>query len=208
MERGKGIVSLPVSAPGETTTIVPGAPSKWPSDISADGRFVAYTDSTPEGWRLWTVAIDGQHAPRLYRQAAFGLAAMTFSPDGQRVAYMSDEAGRFEVYVDTYPEPRDRIRVSSGGGVLPRWRADGRELYYLALDRTLMAVAVASSAGGLTFAPPRALFEAPGVNPDYSRGQFAPSPDGLRFLFNAIVEDSTPAGLTVVTNWTGLIPSP
>ncbi len=205
MERGRGIVSMPVGANGASTVIVPGPSSKWPSDVSADGRLVAYTDSMPEGWRLWSVAIDGRSEPRLHRQAPFALAAMMFSPDGQRVAYMSDESGRFEVYVDAYPEPQDRTRVSSGGGGLPRWRADGRELYFVAPDRTLMAVGVTTTASGVAFAPPRALFEGPGVNPDNSRVQYAPSPDGSRFLFNARVEDPTPVGITVITNWLALL---
>lgn len=205
MERGRGIIVMPISGSGESTVIVSGAASKWPSDISADGRLVAYSDSVPDGWRLWTAPLDGRTEPRLYRQAPFTLASMAFSPDGRRVAYMSDESGRFEVYVDAYPESQDRIRVSSEGGGLPRWRADGRELYFIAPDRTLMVVSVSVSAGSIALSQPRPLFEGPGVHPDYTRVQYVPSPDGSRFLFNARVEEPAPAGITVITNWISLL---
>ena len=95
--------------------------------------------------------------------------------------------------------------MSLNGGAWPKWRSDGKELYYLAPDRKLMASSVTTEEGELTFAPAAALFEGPGVNPDSTRTQFAPSPDGSRFLFNARVEDRTPVGLTVVLNWPGLL---
>ena len=205
MQRGTGIVGLSLPSGEATDVIVRGPSSKWPSAWSADGRFLAFTDSMPSGWRLWTATAKRDGEARIYRDAPFGLAAMTLSPAGRLAAYMSDESGRFEVYVDSYPDAANRVRASIDGGGWPRWRADGKELFFLAPDRKLMAVSVSTSGDGVRLSAPLTLFEGPGVNPDTSRSQFEPSPDGSRFLFNARTDDPAPAGLTVVTNWTSLL---
>ena len=205
MARGRGIVSVTIGGSAEPDVIVAGPSSKWPSSWSSDGRFLAFTDFTPTGSRLWTTPVQSGCEATLYREAPFAMDALQFSPDGTRVAYMSKESGRFEVYVDSFPKPDHSVRVSTEGGGWPKWRRDGRELYYLALDRKLMASSVQTTTSGLTFSTPRVLFEGPGVNPDTGRTQFEPSPDGSRFLFNARVEDPTPRGLTVITNWPALL---
>jgi hypothetical protein len=133
------------------------------------------------------------------------LATPAFSPDLRWLAYTSDESGRAEIYVDTFPTPSQRIRISTQGGGWPKWRRDGKELFYLAPDRHLMAVSVKLDGKEPTFSPPQALFEGPGVSPDNSRSQFEPSADGTRFLFNARVEDHSPVGLTVISNWPSLL---
>ncbi len=205
MERERGIVVQTIGRETASDTIVAGASSKWISAWSPDGQQLAFADLTPASWRLWTVPSRAGAQPTLYREAPFALGALQFSPDGHRVAYMSHESGRFEVYVDSYPTPDNRIRVSTDGGGWPKWRQDGRELYYLGLDRQLMVAGVKPTAAGLTFSPPQPLFEGPGVSADETRTQFEPSPDGSRFLFNARVTDPTPRGLTVITNWRALL---
>jgi len=110
-----------------------------------------------------------------------------------------------EVYVDSFPTPGEKTRVSTNGGAWPVWRQDGKELYYLAPDRSLMAVAVRAEAGALGASPPARLFEAPAVNLDRTRVQFASNADGSRFLFNARVDNKTPVGLTVIANWPALL---
>jgi Tol biopolymer transport system component len=204
MERGRGIVAMPIGI-GDAKAVVSGASSKWPSHWSLDGRLLAFTDSTPQGWRLWTAPVGSPDEATLYREAPFALAGLQFSPDGRWVTYMSDETGQFEVYVDSYPAPDHRIRVSPAGGGWPKWRLDGQELFYLAPDRQLMAAAITREGTGITFSPPQALFEGPGVKPDTSRAQFEPSADGSKFLFNARVELSRSVGLTVITNWPALV---
>jgi Tol biopolymer transport system component len=204
MERGRGIVAMPIGI-GDAKAVVSGASSKWPSHWSLDGRLLAFTDSTPQGWRLWTAPVGSPDEATLYREAPFALAGLQFSPDGRWVTYMSDETGQFEVYVDSYPTPDHRIRVSPAGGGWPKWRLDGQELFYLAPDRQLMAAAITREGTGITFSPPQALFEGPGVKPDTSRAQFEPSADGSKFLFNARVELSRSVGLTVITNWPALV---
>ncbi len=204
-ERGRGIVTMPVGG-GATEVIVAGAPSKWPVAWSPDGRVLTFLDTTQTGMRIWTVVNRAGSQPAIYREAPFVLGAHAISPDGQWLAYSSNESGRQEVYVDSFPAPSARSRVSRGGGAWPRWRSDGKELFYLAPDRRLMSSGVViGDAGSRAFASAVALFEGPGVNPDNVRMQFAPSPDGSRFLINARVEDPTPVGLTVIVNWPTLI---
>jgi serine/threonine protein kinase len=204
MERGRGIVTMPVGG-GATELMVAGSASKWPVAWSRDGHVLTFLDSTPTGWRIWTATDRGGSPPSIYRDAPFILSGPEISPDAKWLAYASDESGRYEVYVDSFPQASTRSRVSMNGGAWPKWRSDGKELYYLAPDRRLMASSVATGEAGLTFAPAVALFEGPGVNPDIDRTQFSPSPDGSRFLFNAHVEDPTPAGLTVIINWPTLV---
>jgi hypothetical protein len=152
-----------------------------------------------------TAPADGTHAPAVYREGSFRLMMLQFSPDSRWVAYESEEAGQRDVYVDSYPAPSNKIRVSSAGGGRPKWRRDGKELYYLAPDRKLMAVEVRVENGSLRTSSPIALFEGPATAQDGARSQFVPNADGSRFLFNARVEDRTPVGLTVLSNWPSLV---
>ena len=161
---------------------------------------------TPTGSRLWTTNARAGSEPTLYREAPFELSGLEFSPDGTWVAYVSEESGQRDVFVDSFPTPDSRIRVSTDGRreaeVAP---ATAGSWYYLALDRRLMVSSVQRTPAGITFSTPQALFEGPGVNPDTFRTQFEPSRDGSKFLFNARVDDPTPRGLTVIVNWPALL---
>ncbi len=124
-----------------------------------------------------------------------------FSPDGNLVAYTSNASGgKFEVYVETLPRSDRKIPVSNNGGYEPRWRADGREIFYLSEDRKLMAVSVGP---GPSFGIPKALFQtrvAAGVTAN--RTHYDPSRDGQRFLINTQIGDAATNPITVVSNWT------
>jgi hypothetical protein len=123
----------------------------------------------------------------------------TFSPDGRLVAYSSSESGRFEVHVQTFPLTDRQWPVSTTGGYEPRWRADGRELYYLSLDQKLMAVAVNP---GLSFGAPTELFQARVAGSVSSnRTHYVPSRDCRRFLINTPTGDAAIVPITVVLNW-------
>src|SRR5262249_21430704 len=122
-----------------------------------------------------------------------------FSPDGKLVAYSSNESGRWEIHVQTLPLS-DKQWTISNGGYEPRWRADGREIYYLSEDRKLMAVTVNP---GPSFQAPRELFQtrvAAGV--DLYRMHYVPNRDGSRFLVSTQTGDPPQTPITVVLNWT------
>jgi len=131
-----------------------------------------------------------------------------FSPDGRWVAYRSNESGRFEVYVQQFPGPRGKSQISTNGGTQPRWRHDGKELFYISLDNKLMAVSIGASSDGTSIKPgaPVSLFAiaiAGGPSTETNNQQYAISSDDQRFLVNvATGEASTP--ITLVLNWNPL----
>ena len=148
---------------------------------------------------LWTLSPDGKTS--LLRGTPFNETSGRFSPGpagGPRwVAYASDESGRNEIYVQSYPSGANRVPVSTGGGVLPRWSGDGKELFYMAGD-ALMAVAMRPDG---SFEAPRRLFDRSGflVNPRFH--SYAVSPDGKRFLMIQREPGSVPRQLNVILNW-------
>ena len=128
------------------------------------------------------------------------------SRDGRWLAYVSNESGQPEVYVRQFPSGVGFAKVSINGGVEPRWKHDGSELYFLqseGINNTLLAVPMpADSLGSISAGVPVALFgfKARGFNPQNNVWQYAPSPDGQRFLVAAAVETAAPA-FHVITNW-------
>jgi hypothetical protein len=126
------------------------------------------------------------------------------SPDGRWLAYSSDETGRYEVYVQSFREGGGRRQVWNGGGASPRWRQDGRELFYYARDGKLMAASVRSSES-LEVGTPVPLFEfRAGTPPGFA--PYAVMADGQRFLINAVVDTEPNAPQTVVVNWAAKAP--
>ena len=179
-------------------------PVAYPEDVSPDGRFLVYRSIDSNGSSdLWYVPLSGDSKPVPYLQTPFNETDAQISPNGRWMAYTSNETGRYEVYVQSFPTPGTKWQVSSGGGHKPRWRRDGRELYYLALDQNLMAVGV-TGADSLAFSKPQPLFEmrlARSTIPSaVGTTQYAVSGDGQRFLVNT-AEDTLPAPITVVVNW-------
>jgi Tol biopolymer transport system component len=122
------------------------------------------------------------------------------------VAYQSDESGRAEVYVVPFPEPGGKRQISSGGGFFPRWRRDGKDIFYVSPDNRLMAVTVEGKGTGFQVGAVQALFQLPmtGVQARYT---YDVSADGQRFLLNTIPEQRAAAQtpLTLVINWPALL---
>jgi eukaryotic-like serine/threonine-protein kinase len=167
------------------------------TDWSPNGRDLLYSAVVNSGYELWRLPLDTRKPVRLSNRN-IGMHA-NFSPNGQFVSYTSDESGRAEVYVQTYPLSDLKFPVSIGGGYEPRWRGDGREIYYLSTDRKLMAVSVGP---GPRFGVPKALFQTrvtEGVT-GY-RNHYVPSRDGQRFLINTRASDPPQASITVELNW-------
>ena len=176
-----------------------------PSDWSPDGRFILYARQRgPTDDDIWALPLDGDRKPFPVVETTFNESNGQFSPDGKWIAFQSDESGSVEIYVQPFPGPAPRIRISSGGGVQARWRQDGKELFYLAPDDRLMAVRIRLDAAGVDVGTAMPLF-APNLRSNnvppgahYAR-HYMVSRDGQRFLVNTLKEVTLP--ITVVLNW-------
>jgi Tol biopolymer transport system component len=171
---------------------------KRPNSWSPDGRFILYNSSQNNG-DLMVLPLTGDRKPIPFLTTPSNEQQGVFSPDGKWVAYQSNESGRFDVYVRAFPLPGGQWQVSTGGGTSPRWRADGKELYYVAPDAKLMAVTVKTQEA--TFAPgtPAALFQthmAQGLN----KPQYDVARDG-RFLINTELESNSTEPIHLLLNW-------
>ena len=180
---------------------------KWPTSWSRDGRFLLYQSSgrnVPKG-DLWVLPLEGDKKPFAFQSSAFDSDDGQFSPDGRWVAYVSDESGRNEIYVRTFSpataatgsDTGGKWLISTAGGTEPRWRGDGKELYYLAPDNMVMAVEISANPA-FSAGVPKALFQAPRYPSFISESHWDVTRDGKRFLFAA---QSTQAPFTVVVNW-------
>src|SRR5262249_7626808 len=123
-----------------------------------------------------------------------------FSPDDRWVAYQSDESGQFEVYVQAFPEPREKFHISTGGGTLPKWGQDSRELFYVSKDGKLTSVRLKLGARTLEASIPHELFALP--RGPAGIASFEVAPDG-RFLMGVAENSAEP--LNVVVNWPSLL---
>jgi Tol biopolymer transport system component len=165
---------------------------KSPTSWSPDGRYVLFENYTSQGIDLWVLSLEGPPKAKPFLQTPFDESRAVFSPDGKRVAYVSEESGRAEISVCAFPDCSNRRQISTGGGARPRWRADGRELFYGARGGKLMAVEVGANGD---FGDPVELFQVRGA------GDYAVAPDGQKFLVTVGLEDPMTAPATVVLNW-------
>jgi Tol biopolymer transport system component len=191
---------------GEVRSIVASVAPPYPGSIddwSPDGRHLLCQNL--EGLRAMTT--DGRAEAISVGTSGFEDKDGVFSPDGKWVAYTSNLSGEPQVYIQRFPEGTGRVRVSTSGGGMARWRSDGAEIFYLALDGKLMAVPLRVDRGsGITDAlealAPVPLFDVrlgPPLDPG-TKQQYMVARDGKRFLLNAIVDDVTPP-VTVILNW-------
>jgi Tol biopolymer transport system component len=177
-------------------------------DWSPDGRFLLYhsVDDSLNNGDLWVLPLEGDRKPFPIAQTSFDERWGQFSPDGQWIAYESNESGRFEVYVQPFREPVGKRRMSINGGAQVRWRRDGKELFYVGLDGQLMAVSFqpGSDRKAVETATPVPLFVpriAGGVVQGGLRQQYVVSRDGQRFLINTPVVEEAVSPITLVLNW-------
>ena len=145
-----------------------------------------------------------------YLQTEASASQARFSPDSRWIAYMSDESGKAEVYIRPFPAASGgKWMVSKGGGGQPRWRRDGKELFYISADSKLMAVEVATASGTFQAGIPKALFAAPiwgGSTVNVTR--YDVTADGKKFLINSLPKVTASAHespITVVLNWQAVL---
>jgi len=174
------------------------------TDWSGDGRYIIYASQHPKtGWDLMRFPVSGAGAeakPESIMQSAFNEHFGRVSPDGRWIAFMSDESGTYEVYVQGFSQPGAKQRVSEKGGREPAWRDDGRELFYVADDDMLIAVGMKTGAS-LEVGASTPLF-----NTRLSRSRlfelsYAVSHDGERFLINTVTSEAPRVPTKIVFNW-------
>jgi serine/threonine protein kinase/Tol biopolymer transport system component len=172
--------------------------SKYPFSWSPDGEFILYA-TAGAAQDLWVLSLSDRK-PRPYMQTPYSEFAGRFSPDGRWIAYRSNESGQADIYVAPFPGPGEKTRISSTGAVggYPRWRGDGRELFYMASDNTLMAVAVDGRGSRFQAGQPQPLFP---TRSAIGRDTFDISADGQRALVLTRKESADEELITVVLNW-------
>jgi Tol biopolymer transport system component len=199
---------MPADGSGREERVWAAENRQVPTDWSKDGRLILYDEAAPDtGLDLWTLEVtpDGRPRPgakpQPYIRAPYNQTGGRFSPDTRWVAYQSDESGRWEVYVQSFPETHQKVPISTAGGRNPEWGPDGRELFYVSPDNKLMAVAMKLGPGSVEPSLPLELFALPrdtvGLSP------YEVTADGQRFLVQVTTDKIEP--LTVIVNWRALV---
>ncbi len=198
------LYTKPADASAEERLLFSSDEPKSPSSLTKDGRYLIFSSNgTNTGSDLWALPMQGEARPIAILQTPFAESMGHVSPDGRWIAYSSREAGTWEIYVRPFsPEAGAgasgaKWLVSKGSGLFPRWRADGRALFYTSLDLEQMAVDIDLSKG-FQAGTPRRLFAAP---PPLLNVGWDLAPDGKRYLFITEPGGSHTVPFTVVVNW-------
>jgi len=185
------------SGTGEPTLVVASPDQQFPTDWHGNTVLITtFRGNLDIG--AFTIG-DTAIAPLFNTDFDEGMA--TFSPDGRYIAYISEETGRNEIFISTFPPGGGKWLVSQAGGEEPRWNANGKELFFLGLDRRIMTVAI-TLGPPLQIGQPRRLFVASVPASSNDRNRFDPSADGSRFLVNSIGEGRRVTPATLILNWT------
>jgi Tol biopolymer transport system component len=189
------------SGAGEEKSLVGDDVIKFASGWSRDGRYLVYSRQDPKsGWDVWVLPTFGDRKPIPVVQSAFMDINAALSPDGRYILYQSNESGRAEIYVQSFPGAGGKWQVSADGGFDASWRADGREIFYRAPDQKIMAVEIGSGSD-FQAGIPRPLF--PGqVQTGTARNKYVATSDGKRFLLVAPMGRESMTPTTIVMNWT------
>jgi eukaryotic-like serine/threonine-protein kinase len=203
--RSGGIYREAVNGAGKKQLLLKTDLFSVPKSWSPDGRYLIYAQVSPATGSadLFALAVAGDQGQLVLAATPANEGQGEFSPDGRWVAYTSNESGLSEIYVIPFPPTPNggRWMVSRGGGVQPRWRRDGRELFYISPDGTMMAVPV-STAPVFQAGIPQALFNTDMVDTGIRTGPMSwdIAPDGKRFLIISDKSQET-SSLNVILNW-------
>ena len=196
---GLNIYRKPVDGAGEAEQVLVREHPLFPMDITADGRSLLFVEWNPKTARdIWTMTLQGDRRAEPVLVTPFDEYRPTLSPDGRWLAYVSDESGRYEVYVQSWPEGASRALVSAHGGTSPAWSADGTELFYQN-GEAMMVVPVESGTSFLTDTP-ELLFEGSFKLGIYGSINYDVSTDG-RFLMMERSQEATADRPHVILNW-------
>jgi Tol biopolymer transport system component len=197
-----GQVFVREASGGEKEKLLFAPPAFTPlDDWSRDGRYVLHEIVEWPRFRfhvgLWDLQ-QGSDRPLL--KEPYDLLGARFSPDGRWLAYESEESGAREVFVQSFPGPGQRRQISAQGGTQPRWRGDGKELFYVSPDRKIMAVDIRTQPA-LDSGPPRALFQTRILPTIEARNHYDATADGQRFIVNSRRPEDASLPITVVAGW-------
>ncbi|MBI4476281.1 MAG: PD40 domain-containing protein, partial [Acidobacteria bacterium] len=172
-------------------------------DWTRDGRFMVYGDNDPQtGLDIWALPLTGDRKRVPIVQGESIQVQASVSPDGRWLAYTSLESGKAEIYVQSFPSGGGRWQVSTNGGVQSRWRSDGKEIFFLGLDGTLMTAPITPGPSFQAGLPvPLFRMRVPGGPNAPAIGNYAPSADGQRFVVNMLRDEAAFSSYVVVLNW-------
>jgi Tol biopolymer transport system component len=200
----RAIFEISPDAPGSESLLLESPLDKVVNDVTSDGSTIVLGMADPQtGWDLWTLPLKGEHKPVLLLKTNFEERRAQFSPDGKWVAYMSNESGQQEVYVRPSNGSSAQWQISNGGGYFARWARDGKELFYLSSDGTLMAAPITVKGSAIDYFAGVPLFHTRivGGGTDVNLGiQFDVSRDG-RFLINTLLDEVGASPITLLQNW-------
>jgi Tol biopolymer transport system component len=189
------IYEITVGAPGSERPVFADFGVQQPEDVSRDGRLLVYLDNTQATGDIRLLPLGGEAKPSTWLHIPFNVSSPRFSPDGRWIAYESDESGTPEIYIALTDGAGEKKRLSTAGGKQPRWRGDGKELFYVAANGTVTAVPITTGAR-LDAGAPVALFRIQTGVKDYDV-----SPDGKRFLVSTRLEESPESPIRVILDW-------
>ena len=197
----------PINGEQEARLLLESPQHKMPTSVSRDGRFLLFTsENGSTRGDVWVLPLTGERTPYPLIRRAFDQEQAQFSPDGRWVAYVSNESGRQEVLLRRFepaahdPESAgESVTVSKSGGTAPRWRADGKELFFITPEDAVVSVSV-SARSGLEVGSPTTLFNAPGIAADWGV-----SADGGRFLVMTPERSGASTSLSLIFDWQGML---
>ena len=197
----------PINGEQEARLLLESPQHKMPTSVSRDGRFLLFTsENGSTRGDVWVLPLTGERTPYPLIRRAFDQEQAQFSPDGRWVAYVSNESGRQEVLLRRFepaahdPESAgESVTVSKSGGTAPRWRADGKELFFITPEDAVVSVSV-SARSGLEVGSPTTLFNAPGIAADWGV-----SADGSRFLVMTPERSGASTSLSLIFDWQGML---
>jgi eukaryotic-like serine/threonine-protein kinase len=190
----------PTTGASEEKRLIESTDDQRPMSWSPDGRYLAFENRGSAAPQIYVLPIFGDRKPFPLLNASYPTFAPQFSPDGHWLVYVSLESGQLEVFVTSFPEANGKWQVSSQGGNYPRWRHDGREIFYVASDGTIMAAEVTMTGGSFSAGAVKQLSDNH-VLQGALVTLYDVFPDGQRFIMSAMKPEAAHAPLTLVTNW-------
>ena len=189
---------------GGETSLQSNHRSKDPREVSPDGTQLIYRETgNATGNDLWVMPLDGTGTPQLVAGTPFNENGAAYSPDGKSIVYAADESGRSEIYVISLEAGGGKSQLSSDNGTFPRWRKDGKEIFYLNGDHMMVSVSVSGSGNRFQAGAPTPLFR---VETQVSNGSvYDVTADGQRFIVNSPIPSTVPPHLVVIVNWPALL---